>query len=283
MKATSVDVETPRHRRFLAPQLAVDEVADAAGAQPDRHQRGDEIRDLQHRPLQRFAVQPHCSHDPQQAAVKRHPALRDLEDVKRIVEPQAPTVEKAVAQAPADNDADHAVENQVVDLFRGNHRPGLLRAPRGQQPGSKKTDDVHQPVPANRERTYRKDNRVDFRVGQHEAGFYTIPAAAKTMRYSEYRRFDERPMNESNRLAGETSPYLLQHADNPVDWYPWGPEALELARATGKPILLSIGYSACHWCHVMAHESFEDDEVAALMNRLYVNIKVDREERPDID
>ena len=90
-------------------------------------------------------------------------------------------------------------------------------------------------------------------------------------------------MNESNRLAGETSPYLLQHADNPVDWYPWGPEALELARATGKPILLSIGYSACHWCHVMAHESFEDDEVAALMNRLYVNIKVDREERPDID
>jgi len=86
-----------------------------------------------------------------------------------------------------------------------------------------------------------------------------------------------------NKLAEETSPYLLQHADNPVDWYPWGDEALEIARREGKPILLSIGYSACHWCHVMAHESFEDDETAALMNRLFVNIKVDREERPDID
>ncbi len=87
----------------------------------------------------------------------------------------------------------------------------------------------------------------------------------------------------TNRLAKETSPYLLQHADNPVDWYPWGPEALELARQTGKPILLSIGYSACHWCHVMAHESFEDDATAKVMNELFVNIKVDREERPDID
>jgi uncharacterized protein YyaL (SSP411 family) len=87
----------------------------------------------------------------------------------------------------------------------------------------------------------------------------------------------------SNRLSNETSPYLLQHADNPVDWHPWGAEALELARDCGKPILLSIGYSACHWCHVMAHESFEDAETAALMNRLFVNIKVDREERPDLD
>jgi len=87
----------------------------------------------------------------------------------------------------------------------------------------------------------------------------------------------------SNRLAGETSPYLLQHARNPVDWYPWGPEALERARAEDKPILLSIGYSACHWCHVMAHESFEDPATAALMNELFVNVKVDREERPDID
>jgi uncharacterized protein YyaL (SSP411 family) len=86
-----------------------------------------------------------------------------------------------------------------------------------------------------------------------------------------------------NRLARETSPYLQQHAGNPVDWYPWGEEALKLARDLDKPILLSIGYSACHWCHVMAHESFEDDEVAAVMNRLYVNIKVDREERPDLD
>ena len=86
-----------------------------------------------------------------------------------------------------------------------------------------------------------------------------------------------------NRLALETSPYLLQHAENPVDWYPWGEEALLLAKRQNKPILLSVGYSACHWCHVMAHESFEDPGIAALMNRLFVNIKVDREERPDLD
>jgi uncharacterized protein YyaL (SSP411 family) len=86
-----------------------------------------------------------------------------------------------------------------------------------------------------------------------------------------------------NRLAGETSPYLLQHAGNPVHWYPWGEPALELARATNRPILLSIGYAACHWCHVMAHESFEDDATAALMNEHFVCIKVDREERPDLD
>ena len=86
-----------------------------------------------------------------------------------------------------------------------------------------------------------------------------------------------------NRLAAEPSPYLLQHADNPVDWYPWGEEALDKARREDKPILLSIGYSACHWCHVMAHDCFEDAEVAAVMNRLFVNIKVDREERPDLD
>ncbi|MBI2754451.1 MAG: thioredoxin domain-containing protein [Betaproteobacteria bacterium] len=87
----------------------------------------------------------------------------------------------------------------------------------------------------------------------------------------------------SNRLAQETSPYLRQHADNPVEWYAWGQDALERARAEDKPILLSVGYSACHWCHVMAHESFEDAQVASLMNRHFVNIKVDREERPDID
>ena len=86
-----------------------------------------------------------------------------------------------------------------------------------------------------------------------------------------------------NRLAQETSPYLQQHAANPVDWYPWGAEALERARAEDRPILLSVGYSACHWCHVMAHESFEDAAVAAVMNRLFVNVKVDREERPDLD
>src|SRR6478736_7396178 len=86
-----------------------------------------------------------------------------------------------------------------------------------------------------------------------------------------------------NRLADETSPYLRQHAANPVDWYPWGEEAFAAARADDRPILLSVGYSACHWCHVMAHESFEDPDVAAVMNELFVNIKVDREERPDVD
>jgi uncharacterized protein len=87
----------------------------------------------------------------------------------------------------------------------------------------------------------------------------------------------------ANRLARETSPYLLQHADNPVDWYPWGDEAFAHARAEDKPILLSVGYAACHWCHVMEHESFEDEETAALMNDRFVPVKVDREERPDVD
>jgi uncharacterized protein YyaL (SSP411 family) len=91
------------------------------------------------------------------------------------------------------------------------------------------------------------------------------------------------PAQSANRLADATSPYLRQHAHNPVDWWPWCDEALALARTRDKPILLSIGYSACHWCHVMAHESFEDPQTAALMNRLFVNVKVDREERPDLD
>jgi uncharacterized protein YyaL (SSP411 family) len=87
----------------------------------------------------------------------------------------------------------------------------------------------------------------------------------------------------ANRLAAETSPYLLQHAENPVDWRPWGPEALAAAREGDRPIFLSIGYAACHWCHVMAHESFEDPATAALLNTYFVPIKVDREERPDLD
>src|SRR3954462_5681994 len=90
----------------------------------------------------------------------------------------------------------------------------------------------------------------------------------------------ESPMN---RLGKATSPYLLQHKDNPVDWREWGPEAFAAAKGAGRPVLLSVGYAACHWCHVMAHESFEDDGVAAVMNELFVNIKVDREERPDVD
>src|ERR1700704_2983669 len=89
--------------------------------------------------------------------------------------------------------------------------------------------------------------------------------------------------SHTNKLIDETSPYLLQHAHNPVDWYPWGPEALERSRSEDKPILVSIGYSACHWCHVMEHESFEDPETAAYMNEHFVSVKVDREERPDVD
>src|SRR5688500_6130548 len=86
-----------------------------------------------------------------------------------------------------------------------------------------------------------------------------------------------------NRLGKETSPYLLQHRDNPVDWYPWGDEAFARARAEDKPVFVSIGYAACHWCHVMAHESFENPQIAQLMNQLFINVKVDREERPDVD
>ena len=87
----------------------------------------------------------------------------------------------------------------------------------------------------------------------------------------------------SNHLKNERSPYLLQHAENPVDWYPWGPEAFEKARREQKPVFLSIGYASCHWCHVMAAESFEDPAIAAVLNRDYVAVKVDREERPDVD
>ncbi len=87
----------------------------------------------------------------------------------------------------------------------------------------------------------------------------------------------------SNHLSGAISPYLLQHAENPVDWYPWGEEAFERARREDKPVFLSIGYSTCHWCHVMARESFEDERIAALLNARFIAVKVDREERPDVD
>ena len=94
---------------------------------------------------------------------------------------------------------------------------------------------------------------------------------------------DRETKARANRLFGESSPYLLQHAHNPVEWYPWGEESLQKAKSENRPIFLSIGYSACHWCHVMAHESFEDEEIAKIMNENFINIKVDREERPDID
>ena len=96
-------------------------------------------------------------------------------------------------------------------------------------------------------------------------------------------RTPDTPKKHHNRLIHEKSPYLLQHADNPVDWYPWGTEAFTRAAKENKPVFLSIGYATCHWCHVMAHESFEDKGVAALLNKDFICIKVDREERPDID
>lgn len=87
----------------------------------------------------------------------------------------------------------------------------------------------------------------------------------------------------SNHLKGQSSPYLIQHSKNPVDWYPWCNEAFERARQEDKPVFLSIGYSTCHWCHVMAHESFENEEIAGILNQYFISVKVDREERPDID
>ncbi|MBL7650361.1 MAG: thioredoxin domain-containing protein, partial [Candidatus Hydrogenedentes bacterium] len=103
------------------------------------------------------------------------------------------------------------------------------------------------------------------------------------MKASEKGKTTSHPTRKPNHLVNETSTYLQQHAYNPVQWYPWGEEALKRARAENKPILLSVGYAACHWCHVMEHESFEDDTTAALMNEGFINIKVDREERTDID
>src|SRR6266436_5616004 len=94
---------------------------------------------------------------------------------------------------------------------------------------------------------------------------------------------DALPHMHTNRLANESSPYLLQHAHNPVDWYAWGPQAFEAARREDKPIFLSVGYSTCYWCHVMERQSFENEQVAAEMNRCFINVKVDREERPDVD
>src|SRR5438045_4723245 len=109
--------------------------------------------------------------------------------------------------------------------------------------------------------------------------------AGPTRRRRRHRREPEAECHNHsvNRLASESSPYLLQHAQNPVNWFPWGDDAFARARAADKPIFLSIGYSTCHWCHVMEHESFEDDAVAAVLNEHFVSIKVDREERPDVD
>ncbi len=110
-----------------------------------------------------------------------------------------------------------------------------------------------------------------------------MPPQPFVVKFSHERTRIIHPAGPENRLGHETSPYLLQHKHNPVAWWPWGPDALAEAQRSNKPILLSVGYAACHWCHVMAHESFEDQGTADVMNELFVNIKVDREERPDID
>ncbi|MDZ7722861.1 MAG: thioredoxin domain-containing protein [candidate division KSB1 bacterium] len=108
-------------------------------------------------------------------------------------------------------------------------------------------------------------------------------AEAQPLTQQEIKQLPKDGGQHYNRLIFEQSPYLLQHADNPVDWYPWGDEAFERAKAEDKPVFLSIGYSTCHWCHVMAHESFEDPETAEQLNEAFICIKVDREERPDLD
>ena len=130
--------------------------------------------------------------------------------------------------------------------------------------------------------------RIDLEIIQNTLFFVVVSSLLLSCIYTfriEYSAHasGSKDMKHTNRLIKEKSPYLLQHANNPVDWYPWGEEAFEKARKENKPILLSIGYSTCHWCHVMEHESFEDEEVAKLMNETFVSIKVDREERPDID
>src|SRR5213593_4858303 len=119
----------------------------------------------------------------------------------------------------------------------------------------------------------------------HDRGRTSLspPSSATMTRNPAAERLTMSDHRHTNHLINETSPYLLQHAHNPVDWFPWCEDALEHAKRENKPILLSIGYSACHWCHVMEHESFENEDIAKLMNENFVNIKVDREERPDLD
>src|ERR1700729_2498036 len=129
-------------------------------------------------------------------------------------------------------------------------------------------------------RVDENDNRYDSRSQTRRGPGGAPPTCRPAGRPPAARREDG---NMASRLKNATSPYLLQHADNPVDWWPWSAEAFAAARARDVPVLLSVGYSACHWCHVMAHESFEDPQTAALMTETLVAIKVDREERPDVD
>jgi len=130
--------------------------------------------------------------------------------------------------------------------------------------------------------------RVLHGAARFDQTLLTALAREREVRGSDYQPrtrhlYENGEAKYTNRLFLESSPYLLQHAHNPVNWYPWGDEAFEVARRTGKPVLLSIGYSTCHWCHVMEEESFEDEEIVRFMNENYVAIKVDREERPDLD
>ena len=117
----------------------------------------------------------------------------------------------------------------------------------------------------------------------HRAALVVLLVAACATHGSDAMQNPDGSWRYTNRLADETSPYLLLHAHNPVDWYPWGPEALQRAKREAKPIFLSVGYSTCYWCHVMERQVFADPDIAELMNRWFVNVKVDREERPDLD
>src|SRR5690606_3443811 len=288
MAPDAADVEAPGHVGRLAPQLAVDEVADTPEAEPGRHERCQEIAHLEKAAPDAPAEQPDGDDDAEQAAVERHAAFPDTKHVQRIGEQPVPGVNEAVAEPAAHDHADHRVENEVVHLCGADRGMGTRGASTGQPPAEHEPDHVHQPVPPELQRPDREDDRIDVGVWQHgplvyrsRRGHCSQPRAGAPATRKRYSGVMASP--PPNRLARETSPYLLQHAGNPVDWFPWGEEALDLARRSGKPILLSVGYSACHWCHVMAHESFEDPETAAVMNELFVNVKVDREERPDID
>ena len=142
---------------------------------------------------------------------------------------------------------------------------------------------VNQASPDDAPSQAEPSERASLDPQPREVNFSETNATPATTQETENGGKTQKERTEPNRLAKETSPYLLLHAHNPVDWYPWGPEALEKAKREGKLIFLSVGYSSCHWCHVMEREAFSDEEIAKLLNQSFVCIKVDREERPDVD
>src|SRR5690606_22426928 len=282
----------PRHVRRASPELLINKVADAPGPEADRHERRDEIGDREEAAPGAPPVEPHRRHDAEEAAVERHSAGPEVEDFERVPEVIPEVVEEHVPEAAADDGAEREIEQEVADLRAPPARARFAGAVRAERPAAEEADEVHEAVPVDLERADGESDGND--VGGEHGGIMkqrtglpeATPVGSRTaLRYSaDERRASAMSVHRhTNRLIDATSPYLLQHAHNPVDWYPWGEEALERARREDKPILLSIGYSACHWCHVMERESFEDEDVARVMNEHYVCIKVDREERPDLD